>query len=234
MKRMAFAALVFAVVFLAMGNLGTLSDVVGFGDEVEQAQTLIPDQFKLINAMLSTEDLVGYGTGYYAWVNGRVMAVTVGHVIRSEYLILDFPKHLQLVEGHRCHEGKIMADASCEVFQEKVSTSNIIRDVSFVPTEVSLYHPTLGVWMPFVVTGKVEDGFFAHGIDIDIDGDGLVDVLSEVCHGMSGSPLIESQLGVPVNDEEGRLIARGELSQMYTINEETGCSPEIFVINLGL
>ena len=233
MKRLLWVMVILALpVLLAADVLATFDLQHQSTDKVDPEH---PDQFKITNLMADDRGRVAEGTGYFAWYDGGVLAITVEHVIQGERLLLQNADYLITTDGFSCSEGEIMQDGSCRLSLGESLQSGMVRDVSSVPEEVSIYNPSLQMWTPFVVTRITEDGFYAEGVEIDIDGDNQPDMLSQVCLGMSGSPMVESYGGVPATDDQGRIISRGELSQMYYITDiKARCSPSIFVINLEL
>lgn len=229
---------VFAGLFLTVFVTGMVAVwylEYGPGDESDRIQVLLgqsepkPDQFIISSDYRRQPE----GIGYFAWIDGEVVGVTVKHILVNKNLILTLENGEIKATVGECLESSLRVDGDCLILQDDITEANMIRDVSKVPTEVSLYNPRLGIWMPFAVTKKSSEGFDAVGLMIDLDGDGKADMQSKACFGMSGSPLVESEAGVPVLDGQGRMIARGELEGAYGPPEER-CHAKIFALSMKL
>lgn len=189
----------------------------------------VPSLVMITNPINEKNVRTSRGTGYYASDDNEIVVFSAMHVIKGEDLILwndDFRIHGNF--SYDCERVKGW-DGSCKIYQSDTASANIVRDVSRVPEEVSVFNEELQMWMPFRVVRTYDYGFMAVGLKVDITVDGVADHRSYVCHGMSGSPVVESQEGVPILDGNGRLISRGELDAMFS--DEVECGSRIMVLN---
>lgn len=195
----------------------------------------VPDQVKITNIEIGGE----YGTGYLVQTEDGVMVVTATHVVQADYLVIEsddfaiYSKIVPVCEVKRYAD--VIVDGVCLISQSERDTANIVRDVSQIPEEISVYNRDLNIWMAFRVTGVGLGLFSAEGLEMDTDGDGVADFTSHVCRGMSGSPAVESSGGVPILNDESLMISRGEVAYISDTYEDEGvCSEFIWILNLEI
>lgn len=191
----------------------------------------VPFQIQITNFQVDDQGKTIKGTGYFAPSGNSIRVFTALHVIKTHYLI--FQGNGINSVGHFDYSCVITPeDGSCQIFQEGVSYTNIVRDVSRVPEEVSIYNRELLVWMPFLVIDINDQSFIAQGLPLDLDNDSIPDLISQVCRGMSGSPAMESHNGVLALNQNHRLISRGEVSSIYDYDStDPNCSSIVEIVN---
>lgn len=182
-----------------------------------------------LQTIINSKDdtVLSWGTGYLTRIDEKVVVVTVAHVVNNG--LLNFVKDDQVDFYTYEYDCSLISeetpDGACKIYQDEIGEYNIVRDVSVIPNEVSIYNPTLKIWLPFMLFEKKDDGSFGvKGLPVDLDGDAYPDIVSFACRGMSGSPAIESKNGVPVVNDDGLLTSRGEFTSAYDFNIGNVCS----------
>lgn len=210
---------------------------------VYQGQTEpLRNQIHIVNLTVDSNGHAANGTGYWILGQNGVEFISVKHAILSRYLMLESRQTRVFVDYEfECTQADVVGDqvefrgdGVCRVFMDddfNPAGIRMVRDVSHVPEEISIYSQEREVWMHFKVFRNLENGFLAEGVPVDIDGDGEADFTSNVCLGMSGSAAVESLGGVPQLDDDGMMISRGELVGAGILEADAGCSSLILVIN---